>query len=228
MNILSIDLDFLMPEIEDLNYENIEKYKCSPEEYWKKVKNQNNCKFSINTEAKFLLISILNQLNNNLHDVKVLTMHQEILDEIGDKTVNVVNIDQHHDIYYSYMDKHAVNDESQKHLLESSWVYYLYVKKQLESYTWITNNNAKYSREHLRYPFSFYFADELSYDNLYGYQYILEEQLENHYYDKIYFVKSPYYLPETDAIKEIFKCIDEYIQHKHINKNIDSTVYMIK
>lgn len=191
INILSINLDFLMPMLEKLKNIEINKKELSYDMYWEKIKDINKCDFKIDFYAKCLLNLILEYLTKYPTKIDIIEEHQEILNIVSQEEVNIVNIDQHHDIYYSFLDKGAVFKEEQKEYLESSWVYYLYTKNQLKSYVWITNHNARYDKDLLRFPFSFYIGEEYCYQDCYGYEPILEKQLKEHYFDKVVFLNLP-------------------------------------
>lgn len=217
MNVLSIDLDFLMPMLSDLNLLEINKEEYTAEEYQSKIREIKKVDFKIDINAKFFLELILNLLETSDVPIYIIDEHQQILDIIKDQEVNLVNVDQHHDIYYSFLDKNSVYDEKNKKYLESCWVYYLYVKNQLKSYTWIANSNSKFTNDLLKFPFSFYIGEDLLGYDYYGYEPILEEKFARKYFDTIVFVKSPYYLPKTKEVIEVLEVIETIMKREKIS-----------
>lgn len=217
-NILSIDLDFLFPQLDDFMEIQREK-NDTPNVYWNRMSKKYN-KDLYNLKPYFKASDLITQIlsiirNNNLSsNIRLLEKHQEILDFINEE-VSIINIDQHHDIYYSFLDKNAVSisieNENIKNF-ESNWVYYLYCKGLLNSYTWVGNYNSSYTLEHLRFPFSFYIPEEeIEYVNIYGISYKLEDDLKANKFDEIVFVISPYYTPINKYVEKIVTDIKSLI-----------------
>lgn len=204
MRILSIDLDFIMPKISDFDFIKFNSEEISPEDYWNIFLETYNVDLENNiSNAYFFVENIIELLKEYKNDVSLIKNHQEILNIIGENEVSIINLDQHHDIYYGYQDKMAVFNEAEKEKLESSWVYYLYVNNQLKEYTWVTNTNASFSNEHLRFPFSFYIENRELYQDPFGIENLIENYIIKKKFDKIVFVESPYYLPKTKQVNKI-------------------------
>lgn len=212
MKILSIDLDFIMPQLGDVEFLEFNSKRESPDEYWKKFFSKHNINICTHSNSYFFVDQIIDLLNKYKSDVVYIEKHQDILNIIGDKKVELVNLDQHHDIYYSFEDKNAALDSSKTHLLESSWVYYLYIRGQLTSYTWVANNNSTFNNELLRFPFRFFIEDNNSYQDPFGIESEIFRDLGNKSYDKVIFVRSPYYLPKTKQVDDIIKKINKLIK----------------
>lgn len=204
MKILSIDLDFIMPQLTNFEFLEFDSDKETPLDYWTRFSNTYDVSFECrNNSAYRLVLEIINLLHKHPTKVYLINKHQEILNIIGSNCADIVNLDQHHDIYYSFFDKqHAARGENLE-LLESSWVYYLYTHNQLNSYTWVTNANASYCKTLLRFPFSFYIEDVNAYQDVYGIELLLEKGFRFNDFDCVVFVRSPYYLPDTNDLERI-------------------------
>lgn len=212
MKILSIDLDFIMPKIQNFDFIKFKPNETSPKEYWENFKNTYKVDLENNlSNSYFFVEDIISLLEKNKNIVCLIEKHQQILDIIKDKKVSIINLDQHHDIYYGYYDKQAVFYPKNKNKLESSWVYYLYINNQLDNYTWVTNSNGSFSNEHLKFPFSFYIENEEKYQDVFGIEPIIESKIINREFDKIVFVESPYYLPKTNQVEKLLERIKKLI-----------------
>jgi hypothetical protein len=111
MDILTIDVDFVVNEQDDLDEGNLR--------YLKNICEQ----------AK--------KFNPKICYGKT---HDEILKHIGGQDAMVLNIDQHHDVYYPNQDGFdTLLNVAPK---ESTWVKYLELKGQLKGYIWIKNKHS--------------------------------------------------------------------------------------
>lgn len=183
-NILTIDLDYLS-----------------------NVMNINGGEF-IYDEFKFEFIKKLLSKNNSKKII--LETHGEVVDYIDTKA-NIINIDHHHDIYYSEGMKREVdkivkyNLEISRSDLEPCWIYYLYVKNLIND-TWIVlNENSDIGRSVLKHGFKFFdvFGSPFNPYNL---------GLFNIDIDTIFIIKSPRYMTN-----DYYEFIKEYLNCKELN-----------
>lgn len=181
MNILSIDLDFLTENLRELKY--------------------GKDKFIIENPLKFNIIARL--IEKNKDKIVYLKEHGEIIDYI-DKPCIMYNFDHHHDIYYQEESKeecHKMIEFGTKEykLLESCWVYYLFISGYITKYKCFVNYNTHISTDVLQYGFEFYLN---YYDEFNPYK----QDLYNTNFDKVFVVLSPDYT-EDDAIKAVLELI---------------------
>jgi hypothetical protein len=65
----------------------------------------------------------------------IINEHQEILELLeGHSDLEIINIAQPHDTFYSFMSRASIMNDRQKHLFECNWVYYLYAHNKIKSY----------------------------------------------------------------------------------------------
>lgn len=219
--ILSFDLDFLFPQLDDFMEVQYNKGE-TPNDYWDRMSEKYD-KDLYNMKPHFkpqlvldMIFRTIKSIDNLKPSIHLITKHQEILNLINDE-VEIINLDQHHDICYSHSDKTSaiIGDKEEVKSFESNWVLYLHYKGLLKSYSWVGNLNSNFGIEHLRYPFSFYLpVDEIEYCNQYGISDKIEDLLRNNKFDKIVFVLSPYYTPNNKYINDIIHNIKQ-LQEKY-------------
>ena len=180
MNILSIDLDFLTENLVDID---------------------DSGEFAITSPIKFNIISRL--IKKNKDKIIFLKEHGEIVDYISEPCI-MYNFDHHHDVYYQEESKeecHKMIEFNKKEykLLESCWVYYLFISGYLTKYKCFLNYDSSLNEEVLQYGFEFYFN---YYDEFNPYK----QDLYNIDFDKVFVILSPDYTTE-DKIKAALKII---------------------
>ena len=181
LNILSIDLDFLTENLIDFD---------------------DNGEFAITNPIKFNIISRL--INKNKDKIIILKEHGEIVDYINEPCV-IYNFDHHHDVYYQEESveechKMILFNKKEYKLLESCWVYYLFISGYISKYKCFLNYNSDLQKDILQYGFEFYFN---YYDEFNPYK----QDLYNTNFDKVFIILSPDYTTE-DKIKAVLKIIN--------------------
>ena len=132
MKIVTIDFDIIMrPSIESYNYF-INEEGCGIDQLEEEFVHFQNC------QADLSIYKLLTDFILNVESEKIffISSHKDILQFVND-SVNLINIDHHHDLGYS--------NESHSEVFEIScgnWVEQLYREDKLKSYTWIHNQNS--------------------------------------------------------------------------------------
>ena len=154
MNILSIDLDWIMePSIEAYNHITMED-RLGPARMWEKIMsiipNINlDCDLSKFHNLYFLLLDKGKHLV--FKDIYIGYDHHEIYnfllnstDITTDTPLHIVNIDHHHDLGYP-----ELNDEQRafNELSIANWMYYINKDYNVQEYMWINNKNSLPPRE---------------------------------------------------------------------------------
>ena len=157
--------------------------------------------------GKSMLLDMIKDelIENGVAEDKIIYLkeHGEIIDYI-DKPCIMYNFDHHHDIYYQEESKeecHKMIEFNTKEykLLESCWVYYLFISGYITKYKCFVNYNTHISTDVLQYGFEFYLN---YYDEFNPYK----QDLYNVNYDKVFVILSPDYT-EDDAIKAVLELI---------------------
>jgi len=171
-------------------------------------------KFIIENPLKFNIIARL--IEKNKDKIIYLKEHGEIIDYI-DKPCIMYNFDHHHDIYYQEESKeecHKMIEFGTKEykLLESCWVYYLFISGYITKYKCFVNYNTHISTDVLQYGFEFYLN---YYDEFNPYK----QDLYNTNFDKVFVILSvDYIIKHYDKLyvtypARDFKMISYYIKN---------------
>ena len=132
MKIVTIDFDIIMrPSIESYNYF-INEEGCGIDQLEEEFLHFQNC------QADLSIYKLLTDFILNVESEKIffISSHKDILQFVND-SVDLINIDHHHDLGYS--------NENYSEVFEIScgnWVEQLYREDKLKSYTWIHNQNS--------------------------------------------------------------------------------------
>ncbi len=132
MKIVTIDFDIIMrPSIESYNYF-INEDGDSIDQLEQEFVHFQNC------QADLSIYKLLTDFILNVESEKIffISSHKDILQFVNE-SVDLINIDHHHDLGYS--------NESYSEVFEIScgnWVEQLYREDKLKSYTWIHNQNS--------------------------------------------------------------------------------------
>lgn len=171
MNVLSIDIDFITEK-----YSNDIMCGCHVPEphikwwhFFNKHKMNKKINFEPNYENFSFILDIFNSCVNDNSKVMFAINHDSILLELDkiDEKMDIINIDQHHDILYGESDKVDVERFDLTHC--GSWVWYLQNKKNINSYTWIKNKTSNTYNEGLSNSltpsnYSSLFKEEITFD----------------------------------------------------------------
>ncbi len=226
-NILSLDMDIFVWECIEL-YNNVFNLPCGEggEKQWIDLERRLHLeKFLCFDDVLFN--AVLSLLKDKFKDVAkehiyFIKDHDAALTAIcgqgipvGD-TINLYNLDHHHDIYYDDRQKEEVERFDFASL--ASWVYYLGYNKVLNKNIWL---NDKYSapllkeeKNHLRFPFEEYWLSN----------YI--DKLKEIDFDKIIICKSPDYFANKfwDKFDALIKEAEEI---KGTSYSVDEEMYCI-
>lgn len=190
MNILSFDLDFIFPKMDEINEFDEDNFKASGLEH-------------LNSQAFFLFELILKKEKN----YKIIKSHEEILELIPfTQNINLYNIDNHCDIYYVDEQKSAIDLCCFEHLdkedKEACWVYELYRITPNLKYTWIGHDTSELVKENLELGFR-YFYKEGSSLNPFG----IWEEIKDIEFDLVVFCESSNYMSQIqiEYCREILK-----------------------
>lgn len=188
MNLITFDLDFIFPEMNFIENEELIQ-NCNIDNY-------------INQQAWNLYLSILNL---KFKKIIILEKHDDVLNYINYKKIKeVYNIDFHHDIYYLDEQKSAIDlnlfNDLPKEDKEACWFYELFNYNKEIKYNWIGNEKSELVLSTLKYGFKFY-LEEGSTLNPY---YILDE-LKQKEFEVLYIIKSEGYINS----KQIEFCLKE-------------------
>jgi len=157
VNILTIDVDYIAHHYNSLMEPILGKWDYT-EQYWSLaltesgltshalVEDVHNVRYIFSTFLKYALDS---------ENVVFGYFHDSILNHIdldsSDK-LNIVNIDQHHDIYYGSLQKHAA--EATDRIFEANWVIKL--QDRIDNYLWVHNPNSTPFEGVSELPFNFH------------------------------------------------------------------------
>ena len=152
MKILSIDFDYIMSPCIKL-YNNY----CAGDEnatvIWDKLEHDLEIEKFLCYDAQALKkIALLIQRNvKNGAELIPIEEHQEIIELLPkEETIDLVNIDFHHDIWYSPEAVENINNFNEYNCAD--WVGYLYLHNRLTSYKWLKAPNSDvYKGEEISY-----------------------------------------------------------------------------
>lgn len=150
MNILTIDLDFIMSPCIDLyNTETV--YYIPGEMSWM-ANNVNERDVKISKKNLKYISNIIKESINFLkfEQISFTISHDGILYPLevlaNEKNpFNIINIDHHHDIFYSQQDVGTI--EYLNMATPSAWILYLDKYRLIKEYTWIANKNSTEFKE---------------------------------------------------------------------------------
>ena len=155
--VLSIDLDYLVPDCIQL-YNDLSAYDRMREgDYWENVYKERNCRQFLSVDEDQLNL-VWALLEKNIPDISPENImfaeeHDMILNllctdpEKKDEILEVYNLDHHHDIYYEN-GKELVDLYSSANL--SNWAYYLGAGGKLFKYNWLRNYSSARFEEDMR------------------------------------------------------------------------------
>jgi hypothetical protein len=139
MKILSIDLDYVTRYynsffVQNMNY-SVAEYANLLWDYCKNEYGEILNDFRMDVDSFLYINYIFNKSIINSKKIVFGLYHDAIMHElIGKDDLDIINIDLHHDIYYSNSQKSSRYSNA---ITESNWVWYLYNKNLLKMYTWI-------------------------------------------------------------------------------------------
>lgn len=209
MNVLSIDLDYIMWP--DINFYNSMLYDANPTIRWKKMesyfKDSNDTKRTYNIDQANLMFVF----NTFLKAIKMCNSvsfgyeHDAILYELEKEKytdIDLYHIDHHDDFLnghygengegYEGFAKEYYFMENQYMLDEGNWGAWLHIQKKLSSFLWIHNPNVVFSLDQDRWKYV--------YDKMEGEFYMhkrgeVEENIHKVRFDHIFVCLSPQYIP---------------------------------
>ena len=205
MNVLSIDLDYIMWP--DIHFYNGMLYDPNPTARWKKMEDgryiNERRKFNIDQGNLMFVYNTFLKAIKNCNSVSFGYEHDSILYELEKEkydSIDLYHID-HHDDYingrysedgYKGYEKEYYFTEHQHYLDEGNWGAWLRIKKKLKSFLWIHNPNVKFNLKDSRTKFI--------YDSMDGEYYMhsreeIGENLQKQRYDHIFVCLSPQYIP---------------------------------
>lgn len=220
MKVLSIDIDYAFPTVDEWPNEDNEMFsEWHPYTKWyyyflrypflntrEKIIDEECLDYLLDTFTKALAA------NPNAH-VWFGMDHDYILEYLHDKDhIEIVNIDHHDDFLAGcYVDEECAGDERQHmagHLLEyemaksfskvdeGSWGAYLHSQDKLDSMTWIRNNDSK-ADEDTRTPYNKFICEHVG--NPCKWKTCFKEQYDHgdYEYDAIFVCLSPAYFPPS-------------------------------
>ena len=219
MNVLTIDLDYI-----STNYAKLVDNICSNDftnKRWGEFYNNtyySEDHFKVNIDNWLFILDVYTKSLSKCSNVSFGYEHDSILYDLQnvDGPINILNIDQHHDICYV--------DEQYKEVIDydivsqADWVLWLVKNKNLSSYTWIGNNNST--------PLD---TNVVQLD--WNYRSFLKEQLtlDTHDFDYIYVCASPQYLaPHHWYYFDIMMMLYRNITNKEPKIHKDKFGYDIK
>ena len=138
--ILSIDLSFVMSPSLHLYEDWVLGTWTDTHTQWEMLNSKMGENPSACPRREKYLIKIFKKSLSNLQSsdqLKFSRNHLDIIDAIGNHSgLEIDNIDQHHDIFYSEWNKpHDLNDKN--------WMWFLDKKNQVEEYRWFCNKNSQ-------------------------------------------------------------------------------------
>lgn len=137
MRVLTIDVDYITTDYSRYNEFSTSSF---PQKKWDDLFHNTPVHpydFKVDSGNVLYIIDIFTRAIENCKNVVFGRDHESILYELEDnkEKLEIINIDQHHDIAYSL--ENIKNVEKYNIVDEGSWIWYLYKKKLISSYTWI-------------------------------------------------------------------------------------------
>jgi hypothetical protein len=205
MKVLSIDLDYIMPSIENCFYEFNRYFHPNPAISWDLIFEHSNIQIDdipIDVNNLMFCYQLFLKCLKESKSVSFGYDHDAILYAIDKfENIELIHIDHHDDFLHGEFldiaeeyqkqtgDLRAIEYEQiirNNHVNEGNWIAWLHVNKKLSSYTWVSNENSR--NKDRNDIISFLFPDYLC---------IEKEQLElsSYNFDHIFVCLSPQYLP---------------------------------
>ena len=143
MNVLTIDLDYISTnyaKLVDNIYSNDFTNKRWGEFYDNTYYSEDH--FKVNIDNWLFILDVYTKALAECKNVSFGYEHDSILFDLQDidEPINILNIDQHHDICYVNEQYKEVIDYDI--VSQADWVLWLVKNKSLSSYTWIGNKNS--------------------------------------------------------------------------------------
>lgn len=153
MRVLTIDLDYITTDYSRFLDTNYSKY---PALRWDKLMYNSpliSRDFKVDCDNLLYSIDVFSRAIEQCQNVVVGIDHESILYELDsiDDEIDLVNIDQHHDIAY---DKDQIYKIEKHNIVsEGAWIWYLYIRNRISSYKWIcTETSVPYNRKFVSSP----------------------------------------------------------------------------
>jgi hypothetical protein len=202
-NILSIDLDIIMHPSIDLYNEEIFADE-DPDELWKDLEEtyhyQEHSTLSYDEKTVLELAKLIHK--NKSKPFHFITSHEEIVTILknsptyNQENYNLVNIDFHHDLWYTEEDFPYIVKEDGYDC--TNWLGYLYLKKKIAQMTWMKAPNS--SKPNLKIYGGKFQLNTLTLREFF--------RLEEQDFDEVFVCLSPQWIPPQHRFfYEIFKLI---------------------
>jgi len=153
MRVLTIDLDYITTDYSRFLESDYNKYAAIR---WDELLYNSpliSKDFQIDSNNLLYIIDVFSKSIEQCKNVIFGIDHESILYEL-DKTnekIDLINIDQHHDIVYNSEQIHKV--EKYNIVSEGAWIWYLKVQNRISSYKWIcTETSMPYGQKFLASP----------------------------------------------------------------------------
>ena len=153
MRVLTIDLDYITTDYSRFLETDYHKFASIR---WEKLFNETpliSRDFNIDSDNLLYIIDVFSRSIEHCSNVVFGIDHESILYEL-DKTnepIDLINIDQHHDIAYSKKHFHLI--EKYNIVSEGSWVWYLNRNNRISTYKWIcTETSMEYNKNFVTCP----------------------------------------------------------------------------
>ena len=143
MNVLTIDLDYISNNYAKL-VDNIYSNDFSNKRWGEFYKNTyySEDHFKVNIDNWLFILDVYTKALAECKNVAFGYEHDSILFDLQDvdEQINILNIDQHHDICYV---NEQYNEVIEYDIVsQADWVLWLVKNKNLSSYTWVGNHNS--------------------------------------------------------------------------------------
>ena len=200
MNVLTIDLDYISDNYAKL-VDNIYSNDFSNKRWGEFYKNTyySEDHFKVNIDNWLFILDVYTKALSECTNVAFGYEHDSILFDLQevDEQINILNIDQHHDICYV---NEQYNEVIEYDIVsQADWVLWLVKNKNLASYTWVGNHNSTQ-------------LDNNVVQLDWNYNSLLKEsfKLDSYKFDYIYVCASPQYLAphhwyHFDIMKMLYK-----------------------
>lgn len=214
--VLSIDMDYLVPDCIQLYNDLAGHERMRQGNYWENVYRERNCErfLSVDDNQLGLVRALLEKNAPNIpaENIMFAEEHDMILEllcsdaEKKDELLEVFNLDHHHDIYYE-------NGKTLVDLYQSAnignWVYYLGANGKLLRYNWVRNYSSCRFEESMQ-EFDFIVDQDSIFENL---DVLLEQD-----FDYIFVCLSKDYFPDIfwDIFDDLRMMVEE-IKEQEIN-----------
>lgn len=147
MRVLTIDIDYISTDY--ARFSELNKFCDYPTKRWNELIRYTPYlpkDFTIDQGNFLFLIDIFTKCLPLCENVVFGLDHESILYELeNEHDIDLINIDQHHDIAYNERDLYDI--QNYRIVNEGSWIWYLYSTKQLKSYQWIcTETSTPYNK----------------------------------------------------------------------------------